>query len=45
MVGQETSLVAARAEVVDEEGARNVRLGGGIEASFEGREETSNVAI
>ena len=45
MVGEEASLVAAHAEVIDEEGARGGGIGMGIERSAERREDCGGVGI
>ena len=45
MVGKQTSLVPAHAEVVDEEAAGGSGVLGGIEGAFEGRPEGRDVFV
>lgn len=45
MVRHEAALVAAHAEVVDEQGAGGGWVGGGIEGAFEGVEEAGDIAV
>lgn len=45
MVRHEAALVAAHAEVVDQQGAGGGWVGGGIEGAFEGVEEAGYIAV
>jgi hypothetical protein len=45
VVRKETALVAPDAEVIDQQGARDCRLLGRVEVSFEGGEEVGDIAI
>jgi hypothetical protein len=45
VICKETALVAARADVVDEQGAGGRRVRGGVEAAAEGFEEAGDVAV
>lgn len=45
MVREETALVSPDAEMVDQQGARDSRCLGRVEASFEGGKEVGDIAI
>lgn len=45
MVREEAALVAPDAEMVDQQGARDSRRLGGVEASFKGDKEVGDIAI